>query len=74
MPFVHAADIQDRDGGAFVMATMFGLTARSKESIGPMSKCSALHTFALVMGHSGIEGQKFGARFDAHLPFDAPRA
>ena len=22
---VHAADIQDRDGGAFVMATMFGL-------------------------------------------------
>jgi hypothetical protein len=21
---VHAADIQDRDGGAFVMATMFG--------------------------------------------------
>ena len=22
---VHAADIQDRDGGAFVMATMFGM-------------------------------------------------
>jgi hypothetical protein len=22
---VHAADIQDRDGGALVMATMFGL-------------------------------------------------
>ena len=22
---VHAADIQDRDGGVFVMATMFGM-------------------------------------------------
>ena len=22
---VHAADIEDRDGGAFVMATMFGM-------------------------------------------------
>ena len=24
-PIVHAADIEDRDGGAFVMATMFGM-------------------------------------------------